>query len=86
MDKETLESFLSRLKIDVSIDVFQKSNIGLDLLKSLSDEDLETTLKKINVSIANRWKICSEINALKSRKLFIMLYSFEMKLIYVPEQ
>lgn len=68
MDEETLESFLSRLKIGVSIDVFQKSNIGLDLLKSLSDEDLETTLKKINVSIANRWKICSEINALKSQK------------------
>lgn len=79
MDEETLESFVRRLKIGVSIEVFQKFNIDLDWLKRLSDEDLEKTLKKLNVSIANRWKICSEIKALKSRKLFIMLYSFEMK-------
>lgn len=79
MDKETLESFLSRLGIHGSIEVFQKEGIDLDWLKSLSEDDLEKTLKELKLTIVNRWKICKEIKALKSSKLSILLYSFEMK-------
>lgn len=73
MEKETLEYLLSRLNIDVSIDVFKKEDIDLEFLKSLSEEELEKTLKEIKLSICNRTKILKE---LKSRKLFILLYSF----------
>lgn len=79
MDKETLESFLRRLEIHVSKEVFQKEGIDLDWLKSLSEDDLEKTLKELKLTIFNRWKICTEIKALKSRKLSTLLYSFEMK-------
>lgn len=72
MEKETLESFLRRLKIDVSIDVFKKEDIDLDCLKSLSEEDLQETLKEVKLSIGNRIKICSEIKALKSQKDAVM--------------
>lgn len=68
MDKETLESFLSRLGIHGSIEVFQKEGIDLDWLKSLSEDDLEKTLKELKLTIVNRWKICKEIKALKSQK------------------
>eukprot|EP00105_Crassostrea_gigas_P015425 XP_011432417.1 PREDICTED: GTPase IMAP family member 7 isoform X2 [Crassostrea gigas] len=57
MEKETLESFLCRLNIDVSIEIFKKEDIDLDLLKSLSEEELKGTLKEIEVSIGNRMKI-----------------------------
>lgn len=68
MDKETLESFLRRLEIHVSKEVFQKEGIDLDWLKSLSEDDLEKTLKELKLTIFNRWKICTEIKALKSQK------------------
>lgn len=65
MEKETLESFLRRLNIDVSIDKFKKEDIDLDLLKLLSEEELKWTLKEIGVSVGNQMKI---LKALKSRK------------------
>lgn len=65
MEKETLESFLRRLNIDVSVEIFKKEDIDLHLLKSLSEEELKGTLKEIELSIGNRMKI---IKALKSRK------------------
>lgn len=65
MEKETLESFLRRLNIDVSIEIFKKEDIDLDLLKLLSEEELKWTLKEIGVSVGNRMKI---LKALKSRK------------------
>lgn len=74
MEKETLENLLRRLNIDVSIEVFKKEDIDLDILKSLSKEELENTLKEIKLSIGNRTKI---LKALKPRKFFfILLNSF----------
>lgn len=73
METETLEYLLSRLNIDVNIDVFKKEDIDLEFLKSLSEEELEKTLKEVKLSIGNRTKI---FKYLRSRKLFILLYSF----------
>lgn len=68
MDTETLESFLRRLDIDVSIEVFQNEGIDLNWLKRLSEDDLEKSLKELKLKLVNRWKICTEIKSLKSQK------------------
>lgn len=72
MEIETLDSFFRRSNIDVSIEIFKKEDIDLDLLKSLIEEELKWTLKEIGISVGNRMKIWK---ALKSRKYFILLYS-----------
>lgn len=83
MDTETLESFLRRLDINVSIEVFQNEGIDLDWLKSLSKDDLEKNLKELKLTLVNRWKICTEIKSLKSRKLSILLYLTKLCQLHV---
>lgn len=68
MDNETIESFLHRLKIDDSTDAFKQQDIDLDLLLELSEDELNETLKELELTIGKKKKICIEIRKLKSRK------------------
>lgn len=67
MEKENIESFLHRLRMDDELDAFKREDLDLDLLKELSEADLKTTLKDLNLTIGKQLKISKEIKALKSR-------------------
>lgn len=66
MEKEDIESFLHRLGMDDDLEAFKSEDIDLDLLEELSDADLKTTLKDLNLTIGKQLKISKEIKALKS--------------------
>lgn len=66
MEKEDIESFLHRLRMDDDLEAFKSEDIDLDLLEELSDADLKTTLKDLNLTIGKQLKISKEIKALKS--------------------
>lgn len=51
MEKENIESFLHRLRMDDELDAFKREDLDLDLLKELSEADLKTTLKDLNLTI-----------------------------------
>lgn len=85
MEKETLETFLRRLEMGDSIVAFKEQNIDLDLLQKFTEKKLEETLKEMEITIGNRKKVCLEIKALKSGRLFISFILYLNYITYVPE-
>lgn len=68
MEKETIESFLKRIKMGDLLEKFKEQNIELYLLLKSDEKDLKEILKELNLTIGHRWKIIQEIKVLKSRK------------------
>lgn len=68
MEKETIESFLKRIKMGDLVEKFKEQNIELYLLLKSDEKDLKEILKELNLTIGHRWKIIQEIKVLKSRK------------------
>lgn len=68
MDKETIESILHRLNLDDEIETFKESEIDLDLLLELDDNDVLYTLEKMNLKLGKMMKIRNEIKIIKSCK------------------
>lgn len=68
MEKETIESFLKRIKMGDLVEKFKEQNIELYLLLKSDEKDLKEILKELNLTIGHQWKIIQEIKVLKSRK------------------
>lgn len=73
MAEESLESFLEKLGLEDTIYTFKKEDIDLDLLQTMTLEELKET----GLSLGKRKKI---LNALKSKGRYIFLICFIVSL------
>lgn len=65
MEIDTIESLLTRLRIEDDLAAFKKAAIDLDLLKQLHNKELEKRLQQMGLALGNQIKIMQEIKRIK---------------------
>lgn len=68
MEIDTIESLLTRLRIEDDLAAFKKAAIDLDLLKQLHNKELEKRLQQMGLALGNQIKIMQEIKRIKHGK------------------
>lgn len=68
MEKETIKSFLHRFELDDKVDKFKEEDIDLDLLLTLSEDQLAEILKAMNISLGKQMQIRNAIKEMKPGK------------------
>lgn len=67
MENETLETFLTDLGYQKHLDLFNKNNIDLGLLKSLPETTLKETLQELGLKVGVRIKIQQKLENMKTK-------------------
>nr|XP_022299409.1 GTPase IMAP family member 7-like isoform X4 [Crassostrea virginica] len=62
---ESIETFLRHLGQERFIEIFLDNELDLDLLKSLSEDELKETLKELNLPLGPRMKILKGVQSFK---------------------
>lgn len=65
MENETLETFLEDLELKSSLDLFRDQKLNLDILKTLTEEELRGVLKELKLPIVDRMRILEKIKEIR---------------------
>lgn len=67
METPTIQSILIELEMENFIDIFKKHDLVFELLKNMTDSELQSAFKDIGLSVGKQWQIIKKIQELKSR-------------------
>lgn len=67
MEYETIKQFLEDIGCERHINLFIENEIGLELLKSLSEKNLKEILKEIGLTVGIRMKIQQTLDDMKTK-------------------
>lgn len=67
METPTIQLILKELEMENFIDIFREHDLELELLKTMTDSELQSAFKDIGLSIGKHWQIIKKIQELKSR-------------------
>lgn len=77
MEKETLETFLENLRLISSLDLFRDQNLDLDILKTLTEEELKGVLMEMKLPIGDRIRIIAKMKEIRDEgKCTIFSHNF----------
>ena len=85
MEIQTIENLLKKIKEERFLDVFTKEEYDLDMLKSMSEDELKDALAPLNLPGAVRFKISKEIQAIKAEGKSIIL-GFSVNIHYFAQK
>lgn len=66
MERETIETLLQSLQLDMLITLFNENDIDLGLLMELSETELKDLLTEVNLTLGNRYKIANRLQKIKA--------------------
>ena len=72
---ESIETFLRKLGQARFEDTFHLNEVDLDLLKSLSEDELKETLKELNLPLGPRMKILKGVQSFKGEGEWKLIFS-----------
>lgn len=70
MENTTIQSILEELGMKMLIDIFKVHELDFELLKNMTETDLQSALNGIGLSVGRRWQIIKKIQEKKSRGKF----------------
>ena len=74
-DRYFRETFLRHLGQERFIEIFLDNELDLDLLKSLSEDELKETLKELNLPLGPRMKILKGVQSFKGEGEWKLIFS-----------
>lgn len=77
MENTTMQTVLKGLKMESFTDLFQKNDLEIELLKTMSEKELQSALKDVGISVGYQWKIIKKMQELKSKGNYKKLRIFE---------
>lgn len=77
MENTTIQTVLKGLKMESFIDLFEKHDLEIELLKTMSEKELQSALKDVGISVGYQWKIIKKMQELKSKGNYKKLRIFE---------
>lgn len=72
---ESIEKFLRNLGQERFIEIFLDNELDIDILKSLSEDELKETLKELNLPLGPRMKILKGVQSLKGEGEWRLIFS-----------
>lgn len=72
---ESTETFLRKLGQERFIEIFLDNELDLDILKSLSEDELKETFKELNLPLGPRMKIFKGVQSLKGEGEWKLIFS-----------
>lgn len=77
MENTTMQTVLKGLKMESFTDLFEKHDLEIELLKTMSEKELQSALKDVGISVGYQWKIIKKMQELKSKGNYKKLRIFE---------
>ena len=71
---ESIKTFLRNLGQERFIEIFVENELNLDLLKSLSEDELKETLKELYFPLGPRMKILKGIQSIKGEGVLKLIF------------